>query len=264
MGSPAIRRGHRRTGEANKTFERSHRSPVHKLAALGANAAVASRQDGENCRRREHIHLDAARFRSAGIIGFRCPAQERLAAHRKGPLLLRGDERAIGQRVDIPAMEALHASTPPLRWSISSISSARGGRACSPFASCHCAANVHRILAAAFEAGPMASRERRRFIKKEQLGIEAAPDVAMPSLEVENAADPLPRRPAAVRQCLYIGVKTTAAVAHEQPTCRYSGQVAERRDAILQRRSAVARGRHHRLMGANGAGDISLLSCLIR
>jgi hypothetical protein len=55
------------------------------------------------------------------------------------------------------------------------------------------------------------------LIKKKQLGVETAPDIAPAALEVEHAADPLRRRPTTRRQRLRVCVKTPAAVAHEQP-----------------------------------------------
>src|SRR6202043_1257933 len=91
------------------------------------------------------------------------------------------------------------------------------------------------ILAAALEAGPMPGRERGRLVEKKQLGVEAAPDVAPAALEIEHAADPLPRRPAPRRQRLGVGVKTAAAIAAERAARRHGKQLAEWSDAILQR-----------------------------
>jgi hypothetical protein len=73
-----------------------------------------------------------------------------------------------------------------------------------------------RVFAAALEARPVPSGQRGWLVKK-QLCVEAAPDVAPAALEVENAADPLPRRPPMRRQCVRVCVKAAAAVAHEQP-----------------------------------------------
>ena len=63
------------------------------------------------------------------------------------------------------------------------------------------------ILAAAFEARPMTGGQRRRLVEEEQLGVIAAPDVALAIFEVEHAADPLPRGPAPARQRLLVGVE---------------------------------------------------------
>ena len=74
-----------------------------------------------------------------------------------------------------------------------------------------------RVFAAALEARPVSGGQRGWLVKKEQLGVETAPDVAPAALEVENAADPLSRRPPTRRQCLRVCVKAPAAVAHKQP-----------------------------------------------
>lgn len=108
-----------------------------------------------------------------------------------------------------------------------------------------------RILAAALKTRSVSRRERRRLIKKKQLGIGAPPDVAMPPLEIEHAADPLPRRPAAAGERPCIHMEPAAAVAHEQPTRRHSDEIAKRRDSILQRHRlydqiAQRRGGYHR------------------
>ena len=43
----------------------------------------------------------------------------------------------------------------------------------------------------------MAGRERRHLVEKEQRGVTVAPDVVMALLELQHAANPLPRGPAA-------------------------------------------------------------------
>jgi hypothetical protein len=63
-----------------------------------------------------------------------------------------------------------------------------------------------------------AGGKRGWLVKKEQLGVGTAPDDPPAAPEVEHAADPLPRCPAAPRQRLCVCMKTSAAVAHEQPT----------------------------------------------
>jgi hypothetical protein len=122
----------------------------------------------------------------------------------------------------------------------------------------------HRICAPALEARSVTGGERRRLIEKKQFGVRASPDLTLAAFEFEQAANPLPRRPAAAGQRSRIGVETATAVAREQAARRYRGKLAERRYTILQRASAVGSRRPHRLIGANGAGDISLFSCLIR
>jgi hypothetical protein len=73
-----------------------------------------------------------------------------------------------------------------------------------------------RVLTPALEAWPVPGGKRGWLVKKEQLGVETAPDLASAALKVEHAADPLPRRPTMRRQRLRVCVKAPAAVAHEQ------------------------------------------------
>jgi hypothetical protein len=90
------------------------------------------------------------------------------------------------------------------------------------------------ILAPAFEAGPVPGGERGHLVEKKQLGVIAAPDVALAVLEVEHAADPLPRRPAALGQLRSSVVEAPAAIAHEQAARAGREPFAEWIDAILQ------------------------------
>src|SRR3954468_13328816 len=90
------------------------------------------------------------------------------------------------------------------------------------------------IPAPAFEARPVAGGESSRLVEEEQLRVPAAPDVALAALEVEHAANPLPRRPAPPRQPLLVGMNPAAAIAHVEPTRRRREQFAERIDPVLQ------------------------------
>ena len=47
-----------------------------------------------------------------------------------------------------------------------------------------------RIRPPALEAGAMTGRQRGRLVEEKQLGIAGAPDVSMPSLEVEATTNP--------------------------------------------------------------------------
>src|SRR6516164_2557579 len=73
------------------------------------------------------------------------------------------------------------------------------------------------------------------FIEKKQLGIEPAPHVALALLKTRDTADPLRRYPTAAREPLRIGMKSPAAIAHEQAASRRDEQFAEWIDPILQR-----------------------------
>ena len=86
----------------------------------------------------------------------------------------------------------------------------------------------------AFEAGPVTGGERGYLIEEEQFSVEVAPNIAMASMKIEDAANPLPRRPAAAGQLFLVGVKPRAAVAHKRPARGRGEQAAKRIDAILQ------------------------------
>jgi hypothetical protein len=84
-----------------------------------------------------------------------------------------------------------------------------------------------RIGAPAFETRTMTGCEGGHFIKKEQLGVAVAPDTAVPVFEVELAANPLFRRPAAPAEPLSGIVDPPAAIAHEGATRGTGKQFAE-------------------------------------
>ena len=91
MGSPAIRT----RSPANWRSKQDLRAAATVLRSTVIRSGCqwgGSQPTGcrENCRRGEHVHLDAARLPSACLIGFRCPAQERTCrAPQKPPLPMR-------------------------------------------------------------------------------------------------------------------------------------------------------------------------------
>ena len=77
----------------------------------------------------------------------------------------------------------------------------------------------HSYVTTGFSLSSQALGGKRGWlVKKEQLGVETPPDLAPAGLKVEQAADLLRRCPTAPRQRLCVRMKTSAAVAHEQPT----------------------------------------------
>ena len=149
------------------------------------------------------------------MIAVLCPAQQCVALNRESRLIECG-KCAVGQLVDVASMQVLGATSEA--FVMQNIIHLR--RIGPPVKSARLAPFFRkglRVFAAALEARPVPGRQRRRLVEKKQLGIKAAPDVAPAALEVENAADPLPRRPPTRRQCLRVRVKAAAAVAHEQP-----------------------------------------------
>src|SRR5262245_54178680 len=96
-----------------------------------------------------------------------------------------------------------------------------------------------RIVAAAFEAGPVTGGKRGRLVEEEQLRIALAPHLAMPSLEFEEAANPGVRDPASAPQRAVVAMEAAAAIAEEQPARGISDEIAERIDAIGQRHGKI-------------------------
>src|SRR5207244_2659247 len=105
----------------------------------------------------------------------------------KGAAVLR-DDSAVRQRVDLAPMNAFGAAVQALGLQ----HEVHRGRAQRPIR--ECGRKSLRVLAAAFETRPVPGRERRHLVEEKKLRIALAPDVAMPALEVEHAADPLARR----------------------------------------------------------------------
>ena len=157
--------------------------------------------------------------------------QQCIAAHREGCILQR-DERAIGQLIDLAPVQALGTAAEAFGVQYISISPAHGAKPArlSPFLG-----KSLRISTAALEAGPMPGRKRGWLVKKKQLGVKTAPDLAPATLEVEHATNPLPRRPTSRRQRPCVGMKTPAAVAHEQPARGPGRYVSKGAYSILQR-----------------------------
>ena len=76
-----------------------------------------------------------------------------------------------------------------------------------------------RVFAAALEAGPVCGGKRGWLVKKEQLGVGTAPDLASSALKL-STQQIYCRGPTTRCQRLCVCVKTPAAVAHEQATGR--------------------------------------------
>jgi hypothetical protein len=103
---------------------------------------------------------------------------------------------------------------------------------------------LFRLLAPAFEAGPVTGGERGHLVEKKQFAIAVAPYLAVAIVEFETAADPLLRRPAPCAKLAVPIVQSPAAIAHEQSARRIGEQSAKRIDAVLQghRRASKKQG----------------------
>ena len=97
------------------------------------------------------------------------------------------------------------------------------------------------IAAPALEAGAMARGQRRCFVEEEQLGVPVGlhHGGAVTPLELEDAGDPLPGRPAAGAEGSVGEVEGAAAVAHHQAAVRRGDDLALRRDTVLERHRAI-------------------------
>ncbi|HEX5213413.1 MAG TPA: hypothetical protein VFW22_16935 [Pseudolabrys sp.] len=97
------------------------------------------------------------------------------------------------------------------------------------------------VVAAAFEARAMTGGQRRHLVEKEHFRITVAEHSAVPVLEIEHTADPLPRRPTPRRQFSMRVVNAPTAVAHHEPARAIGEQIAKRIDAALQRHGRLKR-----------------------
>jgi hypothetical protein len=98
------------------------------------------------------------------------------------------------------------------------------------------------VLAPAERTRPVAGGECRRLVEKEELREPAGLQQrrAAPALELEPAADPAPRREPAADPAA--GIVETAAVAVDRAARGIGDQVAERRDAVLERHAGTIKG----------------------
>ena len=85
----------------------------------------------------------------------------------------------------------------------------------------------------------MAGGERGRLVEEEKLGVELAPHVALTALEGAHADQPVLGLPAAAAQRSIVAMDPPAAIAHEPAALGDGVKLAERIDAILQRRAGL-------------------------
>ena len=91
----------------------------------------------------------------------------------------------------------------------------------------HSAAKCSALGAAALEAGAMPGGQRGRLVEEEQLGVAVGlHQLPAPALELEQAGDPLPGRPAARLERLVGQMEAAAAVAHHQAAVRRGDDLA--------------------------------------
>ncbi len=143
------------------------------------------------------------------------------------------NERAIGQHIDAVPMRALGSAIQsfPVKYLVHLVGiGSRRKLARNPPR----LGKGLRVLAPAFETRPMTGGQRGRLVEKEQFGVIAALNVALPAFEIEHTANPLPRGPATFCQCFSVGMETPPAVAEQQAARRHCDQFAQWVDAVLQ------------------------------
>ncbi len=192
------------------------------------------------------------------------PAQQLRAAHRECRAVHR-DERAVGQFVDRHFVRPLRAAVEPFGLKHDDPSRAHSERArLSPAPiSPRTLSRPRGGIRSTGGGRPRAPSPRRgRTVRC----IAVAPDLAMPALERQHAADPLPRGPAALAQCLVVAMKTPAAIAEKQCRARASRSV-RRKDrpgsaAAHQRFSAACARLRRRVEPGSSSALLELVELL--
>ena len=179
---------------------------------------IAVRQRSKDRRWREDVDSHAAGARLAHIVTLRGPTQQSIAAKRV-QCSVKLHESGVRQHIDRAAMQSLPSSSEALAMQ-HKIHLVRVRSHRQPFGLAPRLGEGFRVLAAALETGPVSGSERCWLIKEKQFGVVTTPDVALAALEIEHAADPLPRCPPPRRQRLGVGMKTPAAIAEQRPARR--------------------------------------------
>jgi len=202
--------------------------------------SIAARQRSQGAGRCENVNHKIARTRMRRGVSAGCPLQQRRAADDPGAagLVRQGDNAAVGQAVERAPVPALGPPVEPLCVQ-HAIDLVRGHSRPAGERRRECP----RVGAPALEAGPVTGRQRRRLIEEEQLGVAPAPNVSMPSLEVEAASNPPARDPAPSAEGLPVAMETAAAIAEQQAARSIGKQIAERIDAVGQRHCDSSCGR---------------------
>ena len=134
-----------------------------------------------------------------------CPAQKMAASDSKGFPVQRY-HCAVGQYVDAAPTGAFGLVIQAL--GVKRLIHGAGRRALRLAGKQLC--EKFSVATTTFKTWPMARRKSGYFIEEEQFRVVAAPHIALPILEFENATDPLPRYPTAASQRPVGGVKLAA------------------------------------------------------
>jgi hypothetical protein len=210
-------------------------------------------QRSQDAGRGQNAGDDPARALSPRGIAARRPLQQRRTPDRErlARRFRQREEGRVGQIVDRHEVPALRASGLKARQALRmehAVDLAGAQSDGAPASGGEGGGERARVGAATLEAGAMPGGERGRLVEEEQLGIARAPNLAMPPLELEPAADPGARHPPPQPQRAVGAMEAPAAVAEEQPPGDIGMEIAERIDAI---------GKRHRgtLTASFGAGQ---------
>jgi hypothetical protein len=175
--------------------------------------AVSKR--GDDTRRSQHIDGYPSRTGDWPLVSERRPSQQGFAENRDGLLALsvrEYDKRRIGQIIYWETVTAFAAAFEPLLME-NAVHLRRAERRSQPPPGCEGVRKRDRVLAPALEARPMPRGERCDFVEKKQLGIIAAPHIALPVFELQDTANPLAGCEAPRTQRSIVVVKLAAAIA---------------------------------------------------
>src|SRR5262245_13875139 len=150
---------------------------------------------------------------------------------------MKRDHRTIRQCVDRQSMNPLALAVQPLGMERIIHNCSRGAF----FLAGEQKSKLFGIFSAAFEARPMTCRERRDLVEEKQFRVAIAPDVAMPVLELEPAADPGPGDPTARCELSLRIMQPPAAIAHQGTSAGRRNQLSKRRHAVWQRHCGASK-----------------------
>src|SRR5579872_553699 len=166
-----------------------------------------------------------------GLVALLRPREQCLAPHAPRSSVFRY-ERPVWETCDVRSVRFLYAwfeQPIAVQLQIDRICAGWIAEATSPDR-----AEASKVFAPAFGTRPMAGRERRDFIEEEELGIAVRGHDGPPdALPFQPACDPSPEL-RVVHDAPRVIVEY-AAVAHEQAASLERGDIAKRRDPVLQR-----------------------------
>src|SRR5262245_10560900 len=190
---------------------------------------VAALKHSEDRRWREHVDFNAVRAWPCRRIAGGTPQQKLFPSHSQC-FAMKHDHRAIRQSVDRRSMNPLTHAVQSLGMERMVHDASRGAFFLAGEQQC----KLFGIFSTALEARTVTCRKRRDLVEKKQFRVAIAPNVAMPTLELESAADPGPGDPTARCELSLRIMQPPAAIAHQGSSARRRNQFSKRRYAVWQ------------------------------